>query len=82
MDYVVYILRSLRTGRYYCGHTQDLFRRFLEHGRGKSRSTRSGVPWALVWWEYHRSRSEAVRREQEIKSRGIARFLQEQGMEQ
>ena len=76
MAYVVYILRSLRSGRYYCGHTKALYRRFLEHNSGKSLSTRSGKPWALEWWEYHPSRGEAMRREQEIKARGVVRFLE------
>ncbi|NOX38508.1 MAG: GIY-YIG nuclease family protein [Calditrichaeota bacterium] len=80
MEYVVYILRSLKTGRFYCGHTHDLFSRFLRHNRGDTVSTRSGIPWVLVWWEYHATRSSAVRRERWIKGRGIGRFLKEQGV--
>ena len=81
MAYVVYILRSLKTSRFYCGQTQHLYHRFVEHNRGETKSLRSGIPWALVWWEYHDSRSSAVRREQYIKSRGIRRFLEDEGVD-
>ena len=80
MEYVVYILRSKRTGRYYCGQTSRLYERFLEHNRGETRSLRRGIPWELIWWEYHESRSSAMRRERYIKSRGIGRFLFEEGI--
>ncbi len=75
MAYVVYILRSKRTGRYYCGYTERLYQRFLEHNRGETKSLRHGIPWGLVWWEYHESRSSAMRRERYIKSCGMGRFL-------
>jgi len=73
--YSVYILRSLRTGRYYVGSTQDLEKRVLEHNAGKSRSGRAGGPWELVHREEFATRSMAVVREALIKSRGIARYL-------
>ncbi len=73
----IYILHSCRTGRYYVGSTADLPRRLREHNAGKSLSTRAGTPWELVYHQTAATRSEAVRREAEIKARGIRRYLED-----
>jgi putative endonuclease len=67
--YYVYILQSLKTGRLYIGHTDDLTRRLQEHNtsRGGKYSRRNG-PWKLVYSEQHPDRSSAARREQYLKS--------------
>jgi len=75
----VYIIRSLKTHRYYVGSTQDVHNRLREHNSGECTSTRTGIPWELVWTETLDTRSSAVRRERQIKSRGIGRFLNESG---
>ncbi|MBI3194721.1 MAG: GIY-YIG nuclease family protein [Ignavibacteriae bacterium] len=77
MNYVVYILQSETTGKYYVGQTQDLFRRIKEHNNSESTSTKNGVPWKLVHLEEFGTRSEAVRREQQIKNRGVKRYLRD-----
>ena len=46
MSYL-YILYSQKTDRYYIGSTDSLLRRFSEHNRGQTISTRSGVPWVM-----------------------------------
>jgi putative endonuclease len=71
----VYILKSTKTGRYYCGHTADLENRLLLHNLGKNKSTAHGIPWDLVWTMQQADRSDAMRLENQIKSRGISRFL-------
>lgn len=71
----VYILRSAKTGKFYCGHTGDLDDRLYRHNSGQSKSTVHGVPWNLVWFFETSDRSEAVLLENKIKSRGIGRFL-------
>ncbi|MCC5912787.1 MAG: GIY-YIG nuclease family protein, partial [Balneolaceae bacterium] len=38
------------------------------HNAGKSRATRSGVPWELKWSRGYPSRSQAVRVEKKIKN--------------
>ncbi len=78
--YAVYFLRSLKTSRYYVGHTDKLFPRFLQHNSGYSRSTRHGIPWALIYWEEYRTRSEAMRVEKQVKARGIERYLRDKGV--
>ncbi len=71
----VYILRSAKTGKFYCGQTVDLDERIHRHNSGQSKSTAHGVPWNLVWSFETSDRSEAVLLENKIKSRGIGRFL-------
>ena len=66
--YYVYILQSEITGRYYIGSTRNLDDRLLRHNSGRSKATKSALPWNLMWKEEYSSRGEAYRREFEIKS--------------
>ena len=67
--YYVYILRSLKTGRFYIGHTDDLARRMEEHNTGRGgRYTRQNGPWTLLYSETHPDKVSAVRRERYLKS--------------
>ncbi len=43
----VYVLRSMKTGRYYVGSCQDLDDRIRRHNAGHSKATRHGIPWFL-----------------------------------
>jgi putative endonuclease len=76
MSYVVYILYSQQSLRYYTGHTQNLENRLSEHNNGETSSIKPGIPWKLVWQTQCNSRSEAIRLENKIKKRGAKRFLQ------
>jgi putative endonuclease len=66
--YYVYILQSEITGRFYIGSTGNLEDRLLRHNSGRSKATKSGMPWQLVWQEEFRTRGAAYTRELEIKS--------------
>ena len=68
MKWYVYILRSLRDGKYYIGYTSNLERRLEEHNSGRQRSTRHRVPFELVYYEEYESKSEAMKRERQLKS--------------
>ncbi len=65
---VVYILRSLKSERYYVGSTSDMEKRLIEHNRGKNISTRGRGPFVVVYTEEYHTKAEAIRRELEIKS--------------
>ena len=65
--FIVYILFSESTGRFYVGFSADLDDRILRHNQGRSKSTKAGIPWNLVHQEAFESRSEAMAREKEIK---------------
>ncbi len=79
--YLVYILRSVTTRRFYAGSTQDIPNRLREHNTGESKSTRAGIPWELVHREEYATRSLAMAQEKRIKARGIARYLADIGIE-
>ncbi len=56
-------------GSLYTGITTDLKRRFLEHKVGKGgRYTRSRGVEKIIYTEQHKNRSEASKRESEIKN--------------
>ncbi|MGA7838092.1 MAG: GIY-YIG nuclease family protein [Ignavibacteriaceae bacterium] len=75
--FIVYILQSTKTKRFYTGHTNHLKRRFSEHNNGHSSSTKGGIPWIIIWMQECSSRNEATRLENKIKARGAKRFLQD-----
>lgn len=63
-----YILKSLKNGKYYIGHTENLENRVKRHNSGLVRSTKNGRPWKILYTEVFSTKSEAYRRELEIKS--------------
>jgi len=73
--FFVYILRSQVSGKYYVGSTQEVVNRRREHNYGETPSTRHGIPWEILHVEEFQTRAEAVRKENQIKGRGIARYL-------
>lgn len=66
--YVVYILKSKKTDKFYIGQTNNLEARLKRHNNGNNKSTKAGIPWSVVYHESCPTRSEAFRREQQIKS--------------
>jgi putative endonuclease len=68
----VYVIRSIETGRFYTGMTENLERRLKEHNQGKTKSTKAYAPWELVYKESVDSRLAARQREKWLKS-GVGR---------
>ena len=66
--YKVYILQSLKNNRFYIGHTSNLENRLLYHNNGKVRATKGGIPWKSIYIEDYSTKSEAHKREFEIKN--------------
>jgi len=63
----VYILECA-DGTYYTGYTTDLGKRLETHNSGKgAKYTRARLPVAMVFSEAYATKSEALRREIEIK---------------
>ena len=75
MEYWVYILQSEKHGSFYIGHTADLDERIQRHNRGRSPYTKAKLPWKLIYQEEFRSRSEAMRREREIKEKKSRAYI-------
>ncbi len=44
----VYIIKSEKTYKYYCGQTQDIQHRIGRHNKGLEPYTKNGVPWNLI----------------------------------
>jgi putative endonuclease len=65
--YFVYILQIKKSGRYYIGQTQDLAKRLQKHSRGETKSMKNRGEFELVYVEECSTRTEAMRREKEIK---------------
>ena len=75
-QFFTYILFSEKLNKYYIGSTSDLVRRIEEHNRGKSKFTKTGIPWKLAYYEEHSSRVLAVDREMYIKKRKSRSFIE------
>lgn len=75
----VYMLQCA-DGSFYTGWTTNLQNRLRTHNAGKgAKYTRSRLPVTLVYWETAGTRSEALRREAQIKQ--LTHIQKEQLME-
>jgi putative endonuclease len=63
-----YVLKSLKDGNLYIGQTSDIEKRFTEHNSGLCKSTKSRIPFKLIYQEEFKTRSEAMKREKELKT--------------
>ena len=67
MSHFVYILYSASKDRYYVGSTSDVENRLTRHNSGATPSTKAGRPWEVLYMEEHRSKKDALKRENQIK---------------
>ena len=67
-NFFVYLMASRWNGTLYCGVTNDLVRRIVEHREGTAEgfTAKYGVA-RLVWFERHSDINEAILREKRIK---------------
>ena len=68
MSYFVYILQSIKDHKFYIGSTSDVAARVKFHNSGLQRSTRNRIPFRLVLFEEHETKTDALKRERQIKS--------------
>jgi len=66
--YFTYILKSRNFDYFYIGHTADLEKRLSEHNSGRVKSTKKYLPWEIIYYESINTKSEAYKRELQIKS--------------
>ena len=66
--YYVYILKSLTSGKLYRGSTGNIGRRLKEHNSGNVTSTKSDLPWKLIYCEAFINKTDALREEKFLKS--------------
>ena len=75
--YTVYILFSSSNDKYYVGHTSNLQDRLKRHNQGRSKSTKTGIPWEVVYTEIYNSKSEAYQREMKIKKQKSRKYIEQ-----
>jgi putative endonuclease len=68
MSYFVYILKSSKDGKYYIGSTADVVARLNFHNAGLQRSTKSRIPFVLIYQEELPDKAAALEREKQIKN--------------
>ena len=71
--YYVYIIQSEKDGRYYTGMSKDINVRLREHNSGKSKYTKSYLPWKLVYSEGPFDTTHARKREKQLKRTEVKR---------
>ncbi|MBI5475203.1 MAG: GIY-YIG nuclease family protein [Ignavibacteriales bacterium] len=75
--YYVYVLWSSKLQKRYVGYSNDINKRLEEHNKGKSRYTKSGIPWVLAYFEEFLNKHEAIIRELFLKTGQGRKFLDE-----
>jgi len=76
LTWFVYIIQSLLDGSFYVGVTHDLQLRVQRHNDGWTRSTKGKRPWKVVYFEQFPTKSNALRREREIKHMKSRRYIE------
>ena len=80
MSYYTYILKSEINNRRYFGSCEDLELRLKLHNGGKVKSSKPHIPYKILYFEIHATRSEAFRREHFFKSVEGYKYLKEKGI--
>jgi len=73
--FYVYVIKSLKDGKIYVGHTNDLKERIGQHNGGQVKSTRLRKPFKLIYYESSNILEDAVRREKSLKTGFGRRYL-------
>ena len=73
--YFTYVLQSEKTKGFYKGHCKNIEIRLREHNSGKTKSTKHGIPWKLVYFEEFEWHEEAISREKYFKTAVGRRYL-------
>ena len=74
--YTVYVLYSKDYNKIYIGFTSDLKQRLLSHNElGKKGWTIKFRPWQLVYQEIFHEKSDALKREKELKTASGRNFI-------
>ena len=69
MSYYVYLIATVKKNKIitYVGYTNDLKKRLFLHNSGKGAKFTRGRKWKLIYYEELKSKSTALKRENEIK---------------
>ncbi len=76
MKWFVYIIYSQSIDKFYVDYTNDLPWRIERLNAGWGKFTKKGIPWKLVYFEEFSSKSDAIRRERDIKRRKSRKYIE------
>ena len=66
--YYTYVIKSLKDGKLYIGHTNNLKKRIEKHNKGFVESTKNRTPFKLLYYEACNDLNSAVKREHSLKT--------------
>lgn len=66
--YYVYVLKSLKDGKLYIGHSNNLIKRFEKHNKGLVKATKNRRPWKLLYYEACNVLEDTIKREKSLKT--------------
>ncbi len=72
-----YIIYSKSVDKYYIGYTEDISQRIERHNAGWGKYSSRGIPWQLVYYEEFATKREAIKRENEIKSKKSRKYIED-----
>ncbi|MFK7933932.1 MAG: GIY-YIG nuclease family protein [Saprospiraceae bacterium] len=76
MTHFIYILYSESKDKYYVGAAENVDKRLERHNAGASKSTKSGRPWKVVHTEEFDTKTEALKREIQIKKKKSRKYIE------
>jgi putative endonuclease len=77
--FYVYVLQSMNHDRLYVGMSEDIEQRLKEHNAGKTKSIKAYIPYTLIHSECYQNKTDALKRERQIKNSGKIRQELKQG---
>ena len=75
--YYIYILQSKKDKHFYTGYTNDLKNRLKAHNNGEVISTKSRLPFELVYYEACLNQQDATHREKYLKTAWGKRYIKQ-----
>ncbi len=66
--YYVYVLKSIKDGKLYIGHTENLKNRVKQHNQGLVEATQKRRPFKIIYYEASNILKDAVKREASLKT--------------
>jgi len=74
--FYTHIIFSKTIDKYYIGSCQNIDERLQDHLNNRSTFTKKAKDWELKYFETYTSRSEAVKREMEIKKKKSRKYIE------
>jgi len=66
--FYVYVIVSIKDGRFYFGQTNDLDKRIAHHNAGYSKYTAKYIPWEIFAFKTVATRAVAMKIEKQLKN--------------